>query len=239
MTEIRKAMVMAAGLGKRMRPLTDAIPKPLVMVAGKPLIDHALDWLAASGIGEVVVNTHYKADILEKHLAKRHAPHVHISREDVLLETGGGVRKAMPLLGNHPFFVLNSDVLCIDGKTPAFQRLREYWDDAAMDVLLLVHPVDKAVGYEGHGDFFVGADGSIRRRGDAASAPYVFTGVQLLHPRLFAHAPAQDIFSLNALYDHALRQHPPRIRALIHDGDWLHIGDPDGVRQADAFFLRR
>lgn len=239
MTQIKKAMVMGAGLGKRMRPLTDTMPKPLVPVAGKALIDRALDWLSASGIGEVVVNTHYKAEMLEAHLAKRQAPRIHISREDVLLETGGGVRKAMPMLGDLPFFVINSDVICMDGKTSALGRMREFWDEGAMDVLLLVHPVSQAVGYDGSGDFFVDGEGHIQRRGGAASAPYVFTGVQLLHPRLFAHAPAQDIFSLNTLYDYALRQKPPRIRALIHDGEWLHIGDPAGVALAKAFLAKK
>jgi len=238
MIEARKAMLMAAGLGKRMRPLTETMPKPLVFVAGKPLVDHALDWLYASGVTEVVVNTHYKADMLEAHLAKRNAPQIHISREDVLLETGGGVRKAMPLLGHHPFFVINSDVMCLDGKIPALTRLRDAWKDSEMDVLLLVQPVTAAVGYDGSGDFFIESDGRIRRRGQAASAPYVFTGVQLLHPRLFAHAPDQDIFSLNTLYDYALAQSPPRIFALVHDGAWLHIGDPAGVAKAEAFLAQ-
>lgn len=233
-----KAMVMAAGLGKRMRPLTDAIPKPLVKVAGKPLIDHTLDWLAASGITDAVVNTHYKAVLLEAHLAARTAPRIHISREEVLLETGGGVKKAMPMLGAHPFFITNSDVICIDGKTPALQRLRASWDDTAMDALLLVQPVASAVGYAGAGDFFVGEGGVPTRRGAAATAPYVFTGVQLLHPRLFAHAPAEDIFSLNVLYDKALQQNPPRLRALVHDGSWLHIGDPQGVQAAQDFLAK-
>lgn len=229
-----KAMVMAAGLGTRMRPLTDHRPKPLVPVAGVTLIDRTLDWLAASGVDEAVVNTHYKADMLEAHLANRRAPVIRISREEVLLETGGGVKKAMPMLGDQPFFVVNSDVICLDGNVPALQRLRVAWDEAAMDVLLLLHPVAQAVGYQGEGDFFL--EGSIpMRRAAATAAPYVFTGVQLLHPRLFALAPAQEIFSLNVLYDIALAARPPRMAAMVHDGHWLHIGDPEGVRQAEDF----
>lgn len=226
-------MVMAAGLGKRMRPLTDAIPKPMVAVAGVPLIDRTLDWLAASGIREAVVNTHYKAPMLEAHLQPRRHPRIHISREEVLLETGGGVRKAMPLLGSQPFFVCNSDVVCLDGATPALDRMRARWDDAAMDVLLLLHPVEKAVGYDGAGDFFIEGNGALRRRGAEPRAPYVFTGVQLLHPRLFRHAPAAEIFSLNVLYDAALAMTPPRIGALVHDGDWLHVGDLAGLAAAE------
>jgi len=236
MIQVRKAMVMAAGLGTRMRPITDHIPKPLVPVASVTLIDRALDWLLASAISEVVINTHYKAAMLEEHLRRRTSPIIHISQEEVLLETGGGVKKAMPLLGDHPFFATNSDVICLDSKTPALENMRKMWDDASMDVLLLLHPVEKAIGYPGAGDFFIEHDGTLRRRAAATLAPYVFTGVQLIHPRLFAHAPKQDIFSLNMLYDHALSTEPQRLCAVVHDGEWLHIGDPDGLAKAEAFF---
>ncbi len=229
------AMVLAAGLGTRMRPLTDHVPKPLIKVAGISLIDRTLDWLAASGISEAVVNSYYQAELLEAHLAKRATPKVQISRETTVLETGGGIRQALPLLGTAPFFSVNSDVICIDGKIPALHRLSQAWDDTA-DALLLVHPVAAAVGYDGPGDFFLDAGGTLRRRLDAPSAPFVFTGVQLLHPRLFDHAP-DGAFSLNVLYNREMQSDGtlPRIRALRHDGHWLHIGDPPGLAAAERW----
>jgi N-acetyl-alpha-D-muramate 1-phosphate uridylyltransferase len=232
MSAFSKAMVMAAGLGKRMLPLTADKPKPLVEVAGKCLIDHTLDWLLASGVREVVVNTHYLAKQLEAHLLARQNPQVHISREEILLETGGGVLKAMPMLGDAPFFIANSDVICLDGAVPALTRLQQAWRDESMDALLLLHPVAHAVGYHGQGDFYFDHD-ALRRREPGAAAPYVFTGIQLLHPRLLQDAPKQAIFSLNVLYDAALRLNPARLAAIIHDGAWLHVGDPEGVRLAE------
>ena len=234
-----KAMILAAGLGKRMRPLTDNIPKPLVPVAGKPLIDYALDWLADAGVSDAYVNSHYKAELLEAHLRERSVlPNVHISREVELLETGGGIAQALPLLGDAPFFAANSDVICIDGKTPALHRLMEAWDDETLDALLLLHPVERAVGYEGPGDFFLSDDGQLRRRTEDESAPLVFTGVQMLHPRLFDDAP-EGAFSLNVLYNRALNAgegKTPRLHAIVHDGNWLHIGDPEGVMAAERWF---
>ncbi|MDX1974350.1 MAG: nucleotidyltransferase family protein [Rickettsiales bacterium] len=229
-----KAMVLAAGLGMRMRPLTEHTPKPLIKVAGKALLDHALDWLAAAGIEQVVVNMHYLAEQIETHLASRVQPAVTFSYEPVLLETGGGVVQALPLLGEGAFFVANSDTICVDGATPALHRLLASWDESQMDALLLLHPVEKAVGYPGKGDFFLDKQ-TPRRRGQAVSAPYVFTGVQLLHPRLFSSAP-QGAFSMNILYDQALAQ--GRLKALVHDGDWLHVGDVDGLKQAEDRLLR-
>lgn len=230
-----KAMVLAAGLGLRMRPLTDHLPKPLVPVAGVPLIDRTLDWLSNSGVEEAVVNTHYMAEMLEAHLAKRQRPFVSISHEETVLETGGGIKKALPLLGNDLFVSVNSDALCVDGAEPALHRLTEAWDDARMDALLLVHPVGQALGYEGVGDFFV-EGGRIRRRGDAASAPFVFTGVQLLHPRLFEGSP-DGAFSMNVLYNRHIATDGTlsRISALVHDGSWLHVGDLQGLAQAEHF----
>ena len=229
-----KAIVLAAGLGLRMRPLTDNMPKALLPVAGKTLVDRALDWLDASGIREVVVNSFYKAELLEAHVLARTSPQIIISREKVLLETGGGIKHALPLLGDAPFFSVNSDVICLDGKIPALQRLLNAWDDDEMDALLLVHPTKQAVGFDGPGDFFV--EGNIlRRRLDNTFAPYVFTGIQLLHPRLFAHAP-DGVFSLNVLYNQGMAEDGTlkRVRALIHDGRWLHVGDPAGLTLAEA-----
>lgn len=235
----KAAMLMAAGLGTRMRPLTLSMPKPLVPVLGKPLIDHVLDWLADSGVQHVVVNTHYMADMLEQHVRGRVAPHIAISYEPVLLETGGGLARALPLLGKGAFISANSDTLCIDGNMPALERLGAAWDDAAMDGLLLLHPRERAVGYFGKGDFFLNSDGSLRRRGQAVDAPFVFTGVQILHPRIFTALPG-EIFSLNALYDRGMLPDGtlPRYYGVVHDGGWLHVGDPEGLAQAEAWLKK-
>lgn len=233
---IQKAMVLAAGLGTRMRPLTDHKPKPMIEVAGRTLIDRALDQLERYGISQVVVNTAYKADMLEAHLAQRHSPPIVISRESEPLETGGGIAKALPLLGGEPFFSLNSDTMCLDGKTPALERMMQQWNPEQMDVLMLLHPVERAVGYDGKGDFWLDTGGWLRRRMPDSTAPYVFTGVQILHPRLFADCPPAP-FSMNVLYDR-LRDSSgtyARIGVVIHDGDWLHVGDPEGLKQAEVF----
>ncbi len=226
---IKKAMVMAAGFGTRMRPLTLQIPKPLVQVWGKPLIDYSLDFLADAGVEEAVVNSHYLAELLEAHLLKRTSkPKIIISRENNVLETGGGIKNALKLFDDTPFFVVNSDVICINGKTPALRRLWQAWDDAKMDALLLLHKVEDAVGYEGRGDFFVGDDGVLRRRSEQETAPLVFTGVQIIHPRLFTDSP-DGAFSLNVLYNKNL----VRVGAVVNDGAWLHVGDQDGLAQAE------
>jgi N-acetyl-alpha-D-muramate 1-phosphate uridylyltransferase len=239
LSSMPKAMILAAGLGTRMRPVTDHMPKPMVPVAGIPLIDRALDWLDASGVQEVVINSHYRAAQLEEHLAARQAPKVHLSREDIVLETGGGIKKALPILGSSAFFVVNSDTICLDGATPALHRLLQHWDDEAMDALLLVHPLEQAIGFDGKGDFFVSSSGVVRRRGTEDTAPFVFTGIQLMHPRLFRPSP-DGAFSLNVLYNRGMLDDGtlPRIRALAHDGHWLHIGDPKGLRDAEAFLAQ-
>ncbi|MGE0754313.1 MAG: nucleotidyltransferase family protein [Alphaproteobacteria bacterium] len=229
-----KAMLMAAGLGLRMRPLSD-LPKPMIPVDGIPLVDRALSWLEQYGIQEVVVNTHYRSDLMQGHLAVRTHPHITISHEDELLETGGGIVKALPLLGDEPFFAINSDVICIDGATPALAQMARQWNDAQMDALLLLQPVDHAVGYSGAGDFFMDDAGKLTRRGQNARAPYVFTGVQLLHPRLFTNVPPGR-FSMNVLYDRLLQPGAPRsLYGLVHDGAWLHVGDPAGVSLAEQY----
>lgn len=231
----QKAMIMAAGLGLRMRPLTEHIPKPLVPVAGKPLIDYSLDLLAQSGIPEAVVNSHYLAQLLELHLhSRKAAPKIHISHEDVVLETGGGIKNALSMLGNSPFFVMNSDIIYVDGKVPALHRLAQAWDDEKMDALLLLNKVEDAVGYDGKGDFFIEDSGKLRRRAEDEAAPYVFTGVQIIHPRLFADSP-DGKFSLNILYNKNLG----RIGALVHDGNWLHIGSPQELAQAEQWLAQK
>jgi MurNAc alpha-1-phosphate uridylyltransferase len=234
----KKAMLLSAGLGTRMKPLTDNLPKPLIPVAGVTLIDRALDWFATAGIEEAIVNTHYKAEMIEKHVAKRKQPRVQISYEDIVLETGGGIKKALPFFGTTPFFSANSDVICLDGKIPAPHRLWQAWDDAHMDALLLLHPVSNAVGYDGKGDFFL-EQGKLRRRLNHPSAPLVFTGAQLLHPRLFEGAP-EGPFSLNVLYNRAMAEDGAlhRVSAVVHDGAWLHVGDPQGLAKAETFLKR-
>lgn len=223
------AMVLAAGLGLRMRPITLTRPKPLVEVAGRSMLDRALDALAAAGVGQIVVNSHWLGEQIAAHLAGR--PGITLSPEDELLETGGGVARALPRLGADAFYVVNADILWRDGAVPALERLRAAWDESALDALLLLHPVARAVGYDGVGDFFLAEDGIPCRRGAAASAPYLFTGVQILHPRLFADAPAGR-FSLNLLYDRALAA--GRLGAIVHDGDWFHVGTPEALPEVEA-----
>ncbi len=233
---VRTAMILAAGLGTRMRPLTDHKPKPMIEVAGRTLIDRALDQLERYGIHQVVVNTAYKAEMLEAHLALRNKPHIVISRESEPLETGGGIANALPLLGDDPFFSLNSDTICLNAELPALARMERAWNPDTMDVLMLLHPVERAIGYDGKGDFWLDDNGQLRRRAPEATAPYVFTGVQILHPRIFVHCPPAP-FSMNVLYDR-LRDASgayPRIGTVIHDGDWLHVGDPQGLAQAEDF----
>jgi MurNAc alpha-1-phosphate uridylyltransferase len=234
MTMPGHAMVLAAGLGLRMRPLTRRTPKPLVPVAGRSMLDRVFDRLDEAGVPNRVVNTHRLAGQIAGHLANHSA--VILSHEDVLLGTGGGVAHALPLLGGQPFVVCNADIIWLDGKRPALIRLAEAWDAARMDALLLLEPVDSAFGYDGPGDFFRADDGRLQRRGDASTAPFVFTGVQILHPRLFADAPDGE-FSLNMLYDRA--QATRRLFGLVHDGDWLHIGTPETLTAAESWFAAR
>jgi MurNAc alpha-1-phosphate uridylyltransferase len=222
MNGIDRAMVLAAGLGLRMRPLTETMPKPLVPVLGKPLIDYALDTLGDAGIASVVVNTHYLPDQLAAHLAGRDG--IRLSHEETLLETGGGVKHALPLLGDAPFFVVNSDGLMVDGPTPALVRMRECWDPARMDVLLLLQPTVRLVLYRGFGDFHLDPNGQAKRRRESEVAAFLFTGTQILHPGLFADTP-DGPFSLNLIYDRA--QESGRLYGIVHDGDWYHVGSPE------------
>ena len=230
MTRIRRAMVLAAGLGTRLRPLTDRLPKPLVTVAGETLIDRILDRLAEAGVEEVVVNLHHKADQLSDHLARRSGPRIIESHEESLLETGGGVRRALPLLGGDPFFVVNGDVLWRNGRRSALERLATAWDDRRMDALLLLQRTVSAVGYDGHGDFMLTQDGMVRRPKPGEVPPYIFAGVQILHPRLFADAPA-DPFSLTRLYFPAAEA--GRLGGILHDGEWYHVGTLEALAEAE------
>ncbi len=233
---IDRAMVLAAGRGVRLRPLTDHLPKPLVPVGGIAMLDRALDALSHAGVSQAVVNVHHLAPQVEARLATRRTPSIQVSRESELLETGGGIAKAIGHFGAEPFFATNADVVWLDGKTPALTRLADAWDGTRMDALLLVHPVERAVGYDGVGDFTLSGDGRLERRGAAPSAPFVFAGVQILHPRLFTDVPA-GAFSLNLLYDRA--REAGRLFGLAHDGEWLHVGTMDGLAAAERALAGR
>src|SRR3954471_12585626 len=230
-----RAMVLAAGLGLRMRPLTDKMPKPLVSVAGTPLLDHVLDKLADAGISEAVVNVHYLPDQIIAHVARRARPRVTISDErDVVLGTGGGVAKALPLLGDTPFFHLNADTLWIDGVRPNLARLAEAFDPERMDILLLMAPTADSIGYSGNGDYAMAADGSLRKRKENQVVPFVYAGVAILAPGIFADAPKGE-FSLTRMFDRANEQE--RLFGLRLDGVWMHVGTPDAVHAAEDAFL--
>jgi MurNAc alpha-1-phosphate uridylyltransferase len=230
-------MVLAAGLGLRMRPITATLPKPLIRLAGRTLLDRALDRLDEAGVEEVVVNVHYLGDQIESHLKDRERPRCIVSFEPEPLETGGGVARALPLLGAGAFFVCNSDIILLNGPRPALANLAAAWNDATMDALLLLHRTVAASGYDGAGDFFMGQRGHLRRRQDPHHAPYLFTGVQILHSRLFAGAP-EGAFSLNVLYDRAMAA--GRLHGLVHDGQWFHVGRPRHLATvADELALQR
>lgn len=233
---ITHGMVLAAGLGERMRPLTNKTPKPMLKVAGCPLVDHALDRLEDAGVERAVVNTFYLADILEEHLAGRPSPYITISREEERLETGGGIQKALRHLGSGPFYVANGDALWLNGPTDALVRMADLWDDDTMDGLLLLHSTVEAYGYSGRGDFLADPDGRLSRRPEMEVCPYLFTGIQILHPRLFEQAP-DGVFSLNVLYDHAMER--DRLFGVVHDGEWFHIGTPEGLTEAEDYMKHR
>jgi len=228
-----RAMVMAAGLGTRMRPLTNDRPKPLVEVMGKALIDHAIDRLVAAGVKLVVVNAHYKSDQLKSHLAKRKDLEIRISDEhDEILGTGGGILKALPNFGGEPFFVLNSDSVWVEGMGHALDRMKERWNPGEMDALLLMASMVTALGFEGSGDFNMDAEGHLSRVPDRRVSPYAYPGVQIVHPRLFEGAPAGS-FSMNVLWDIAIDK--GRLFGIRLDGVWMHVGTPEAVKEADAF----
>jgi MurNAc alpha-1-phosphate uridylyltransferase len=226
-----RAMVLSAGLGTRMRPLTDNMPKPLVEVGGKPLIDHVLDRLAEAGAEQAVVNVHHFAEQIERHLAGRTKPQVVISDErGVLLGTGGAVVKALPLLGEAPFFHVNSDSIWVDGVKPNLARLAEGFDAATMDALLLLAPTTGSIGYAGRGDFAFAADGRLRRRAERGVAPFVFAGAAILSPALFKDAP-QGEFPLTDLFARAAEQ--GSLHGLRLEGLWMHVGTPDAIALAE------
>jgi MurNAc alpha-1-phosphate uridylyltransferase len=230
-----KAMVLAAGLGVRMRPLTDHLPKPLVRVAGQPLLDHVLDKLAAAGVSEVVVNVHYLPDQIIDHVAARKSPRVIISDErNQVLGTGGGVVKALPILGEAPFFHVNSDTMWIDGVQSNLLRLAQAFDPARMDILLLMAPTANSIGYGGRGDYAMLPDGALRKRREHQVVPFVYAGAAILSPSIFDSAPKGE-FSLTRMFDAANEQE--RLFGLRLDGVWMHVGTPDAVHAAEEAFL--
>jgi MurNAc alpha-1-phosphate uridylyltransferase len=234
--KLTHAMILAAGLGTRMRPLTNDRPKPLIEVAGKALIDHCLDWLEAGGVTQGVINSSYRAAQLEAHVATRTSPKVTISPEgEPPLETGGGVAKALPLLGAAPFLVMNSDALFCASVTHPLAAMQAAWHED-IDFLMLVVPRERAIGRQGNGDFVLSDEGRVRRPRAGEDAPYVFTGVEIIHPRAFDGCP-EGAFSLAKLWQ---RNAEPagwfaRVRAVVFAGDWLNVGDLPGLQAAEDY----
>ena len=228
-------MVLAAGLGTRMRPHNGQVPKPLVTVGGKALIDYVLDRLADTGVERAVVNVHYLADQIEEHLALRRHPEIILSDERAqLLGTGGGVVKAMSDLGGGPFFHVNSDTIWIDGVMPNLERLARAFDPARMDALLLLAAAATSVGYTGRGDFSMAADGRLARRAERTVVPFVYAGAAILTPAFFAGVPAGPS-SLSPLFDRAIAA--GRLHGLRLEGVWMHVGTPEAVKAAEDAIL--
>jgi N-acetyl-alpha-D-muramate 1-phosphate uridylyltransferase len=231
-----RAMVLAAGLGTRMRPLTDTRPKAMVEVSGRTLIDRVLDRLEKAGVREVVVNVHHNADLLENHLKARTGPKIVISDErGALLDSGGGVKKALPLLGKEPFFLLNADTIWIENVRPNLPALAALFDPAKMDILLLLAATSGSLGYDGKGDFEADSEGRLTRRAEGRITPFVYAGAAIIKPELFAGTP-DGPFSLNRLFDRAIEA--GRLYGLRLDGLWMHVGTPDAVTEAEAAYVR-
>ena len=227
----KTGMILAAGIGKRMRPLTAITPKPLIQVAGHAMIDRALDALIDADVTRAVVNVHYLADLVEVHVKHRDDIEIHISDErDELLETGGGVTKALPLIGEDPFYLLNSDSFWMEGSIPNLDLLAQHWVPEGMDGLLLLSPTVDAVGYHGRGDFLMDPFGRLRRRKPHEVSPYIYAGAGILHPRLFSNATSTP-HSLNVQFDKAMDE--GRLFGLIMDGKWLHVGTPHAIPLAE------
>lgn len=231
--KIAKAMVMAAGKGTRMRPLTDTMPKPLVPFAGKPLIDHVLDRLEEAGIEEAIVNVHHFADMLEAHLATRKTPRIVISDERAaLLDTGGGAKKALPLLGDEPIITFNSDSVWIEGLGSNLRDLMAAFDPERMDALLMIADAARTIGYVGRGDFTMDPYGLLARREPSTTVPFMFAGVQIVKPALFADGPYGP-FSTNLIWDRLIEK--GTLFGHRMGGVWMHVGAPDDLAEAEAF----
>lgn len=230
MKEPRHGMVLAAGRGKRMRPISDTMPKPLIEIAGRSMLDRMLDRL--EGLDRVVVNAWHLPEKIAAAVGARQKPQITLLREEILLDTGGGVANALPHLGPDPFVVANGDVLLHEPRKAALTLLAETWNGAAMDALLLLVAREDAGGFRGAGDFFIDPAGRLARRGNAEHAPYVYASIQLVHPRLFSDSPA-GAFSFNLLWDHALKQ--GRLFGAIHDGGWYTVDTPANIDAAEAW----
>jgi MurNAc alpha-1-phosphate uridylyltransferase len=227
-------MILAAGLGTRMGPLTTTRPKPLIELKGKALIDYAIDRFILQGVKFIVVNVHYLADQLEAHLRKRKDVEIHICDErEAILDTGGAIAKAMPLFDGEPFFTHNSDSLWVEGMGSALMRMCERWNPETMDALMLMAPMVTSIGYEGRGDFEMDSLGLLKRRAEMTLAPFVWTGVQIVHPRLFDGAPKNGRFSINPLWDKAIDK--GRLFGIRLDGVWIHVGSPQALEEAEGF----
>jgi MurNAc alpha-1-phosphate uridylyltransferase len=234
---LKKAMILAAGLGSRMRPITNKTPKPLVQVNSHALIDHAIDRLVEGGVTDVVVNLHYLGDQVERHLGQREKPNITFSWElDELLETGGGVKNALKQLGNDPFWVVNCDSIWLNGPQKMMSRAIEQWDPGKMDALLVLHSTVDAYGYEGQGDFQADPNGLLTRRPELEVTPWLFTGIQILDPRAFDHTHG-GAFSLNVIYDSMIEN--ARLYGMVHDGEWFHVGTPEGLEEVEGFMEYR
>ena len=237
MSDIKRAMILAAGLGTRMAPLTLEKPKPLIELRRKPLIDHCIDRLVQNGINFIVVNVHYKAEQIIAHIEQRQARDKNVEfrisdERDAILESGGGIARALPLFNGEPFFTYNSDSLWVEGMGSAIQRMKTRWNPESMDALMLLAPCTTAIGYDDRGDFLMDSFGVLKRRPEMAVAPFVWTGLQIIHPRLFDGAPTGR-FSINPLWDKAIAK--GRLSGVRLDGVWIHVGTPQGLEEAESF----
>jgi len=227
------AMVLCAGRGTRLAPLTDTVPKPLVPVCDVPILDRTLDHLTRAGVARAVLNTHYLGDRIASHVAGRAQPAVTVIHEDQVLETGGGVKNALPHLGDAPFFVINGDAVWLDGLRNALHRFADTWDAEKMDIQLLLYPFARVLGWHGFGDYTMDEVGRLARREESRIAPYAYMGVSIVHPRVFADTP-DGAFSMNLLYDRAEAE--GRLFGALHDGLWYHISTPQDLEQASQRF---
>jgi N-acetyl-alpha-D-muramate 1-phosphate uridylyltransferase len=235
LSNVTRAMIMAAGFGTRMRPLTDDRPKPLVTVRGRTLLDHALDRLVAAGVKMVVINLHYRAQQVIDHLKNRRDLEIHYSLEDEILGTGGGVMKAMPHFKGESFFVLNSDSVWVEGYVAPLAAMQRMWDPEKMDGLLLLAAMTTAMGYEGRGDFLLDVHGHISRVPERTSSPFAYPGVQIVHPHLFSGAPEGN-FSTNLMWDRAIAK--GRLYGIRMEGVWIHVGTPEAREDAERYLAR-
>lgn len=230
------AMVLAAGLGTRMQPITNTMPKPLVRVSGKTLLDYGLDALVRSGVPHAVVNTHYFGEQIVEHLETRQDISIEISDEsEQLLDSAGGIIKALPMLGTEPFFLLNADSFWLEGFKPNLLHLAEQWQPDEMDILLLLADMNTAVGFNSKGDFTMDVDGRLTRRQEHTVAPFAYAGAAIVHPRVFDGVEAGPS-SINRQFDEALERQ--RLFGLRLEGLWLHVGTPDAIREAEEAIAR-